>query len=210
MHSPLGFPFLTRLVPLSQPVSQIPEPRLVHRVGGATRAHRHSHSRSKKFPFFNSPPAHPHPPSFTHSLTHSCSLPHSHANIFLCYFCYYITPSYLTKWVSLKVYHIIFPLMPSPSLTYPLQGSDSKGANLFKTRCAQCHTLEAGGPNKIGPNLHGLFGRKSGLVEGFQYTDANKEKGVVWNESSLVGCFRCLTSSLASLARPADPRESAV
>lgn len=75
----------------------------------------------------------------------------------------------------------------SLSLTCPSEGSDSKGANLFKTRCAQCHTLEAGGANKIGPNLHGLFGRKSGLVEGFQYTDANKQKGVVWTEDTLVG-----------------------
>ncbi|EEH05843.1 cytochrome c [Histoplasma capsulatum G186AR] len=64
-------------------------------------------------------------------------------------------------------------------------GDSAKGANLFKTRCAQCHTLEEGGANKIGPNLHGLFGRKSGQVEGYSYTDANKSKGVVWNEETL-------------------------
>ncbi|OJD26742.1 cytochrome c [Blastomyces percursus] len=64
-------------------------------------------------------------------------------------------------------------------------GDAAKGAGLFKTRCAQCHTLEEGGANKIGPNLHGLFGRKSGQVEGYSYTDANKQKGVVWDENTL-------------------------
>ncbi|EGD93684.1 cytochrome c [Trichophyton tonsurans CBS 112818] len=66
-----------------------------------------------------------------------------------------------------------------------LPGDASKGAGLFKTRCASCHTLEEGGANKVGPNLFGLFGRKSGQVEGFSYTDANKQKGVTWDENTL-------------------------
>jgi cytochrome c2 len=65
-------------------------------------------------------------------------------------------------------------------------GDAKKGANLFKTRCAQCHTLGEGEGNKIGPNLHGLFGRHTGSVEGFSYTDANKAKGIEWNEGTLV------------------------
>jgi hypothetical protein len=65
-------------------------------------------------------------------------------------------------------------------------GDVKKGANLFKTRCAQCHTLGEGEGNKIGPNLHGLFGRHTGQVEGFSYTDANKAKGIEWNKDTLV------------------------
>jgi cytochrome c len=33
--------------------------------------------------------------------------------------------------------------------------------------------------------LHGLFGRQSGQVPGFSYTDANKSKGVVWTDATL-------------------------
>merc|ERR1712029_509192 len=65
------------------------------------------------------------------------------------------------------------------------QGDAKKGADLFKTRCAQCHTLKEGEGNKIGPLLHGLFGRKTGQVDGYSYTDANKQKGITWDENTL-------------------------
>lgn len=67
----------------------------------------------------------------------------------------------------------------------PSAGDVKKGANLFKTRCAQCHTVEANGGNKIGPALHGLFGRKTGSVDGYSYTDANKQANVTWDDKTL-------------------------
>ncbi|KAJ6096475.1 cytochrome c-like domain-containing protein [Penicillium sp. IBT 16267x] len=64
-------------------------------------------------------------------------------------------------------------------------GDSAKGAKLFQTRCAQCHTIDAAGTNKVGPKLHGLMGRKTGSVEGYAYTDANKDAGVEWTEDTL-------------------------
>ncbi len=58
------------------------------------------------------------------------------------------------------------------------------GEKVFK-KCKACHTVEEGGKNKIGPNLHGVIGREAALVEGYKYTKAMRESGLVWDEETL-------------------------
>jgi cytochrome c len=49
-------------------------------------------------------------------------------------------------------------------------------------KCAPCHSVGEDATNKVGPVLNGLDGRKAGAVEGFSYSDGNKNSGITWNE----------------------------
>lgn len=49
-------------------------------------------------------------------------------------------------------------------------------------KCLACHAIGEGAKNKVGPALNGLDGRKSGTVEGYSYSDANKNSGITWGK----------------------------
>ena len=59
----------------------------------------------------------------------------------------------------------------------------AKGQRVFN-RCKVCHSVNEG-QNGLGPSLHGLIGRTSGTAEGFKFSDAMTEKGVVWTAETL-------------------------
>jgi cytochrome c len=59
------------------------------------------------------------------------------------------------------------------------------GATTFK-KCAVCHDIGENAKNKIGPVLNGIDGRHSGSVAGYNYSDANKNSGITWNEATFI------------------------
>jgi cytochrome c len=65
-------------------------------------------------------------------------------------------------------------------------GNEARGERLFNQQCKACHTLDKDGARTVGPNLHGLVGRKAGSTEGFSSSDAMKASGIVWDDKTLV------------------------
>lgn len=52
-------------------------------------------------------------------------------------------------------------------------------------QCQSCHDFTAGGPNRIGPNLHDVFGRHSASHPGFDYSEGMRGHNVTWDYLTL-------------------------
>ena len=57
-------------------------------------------------------------------------------------------------------------------------------------KCMACHAIGEGAKNKVGPELNGLDGRKSGTTEGYSYSEANKNSGITWNKDVFLEYIR--------------------
>jgi cytochrome c len=75
------------------------------------------------------------------------------------------------------------PAAPAEVTYASLTGNAANGEKLF-TVCKTCHVAEKG-VNRVGPSLWGVVGRKAGSIEGFKYSPANKNSGIVWTEDNL-------------------------
>src|SRR6187455_696967 len=73
-------------------------------------------------------------------------------------------------------------VIASTAVTSSALAQDVAAGKTSFNKCLACHAIGENAKNKVGPELNGLDGRKSGTAEGYNYSDANKNSGITWNK----------------------------
>ena len=72
--------------------------------------------------------------------------------------------------------------------SFPAAAQDAAAGQRVFNQCRVCHVIEDNGRNGVGPNLHGIVGRKAASLSSYSYSSAMKAKGDegwVWTEDNL-------------------------
>jgi cytochrome c len=64
----------------------------------------------------------------------------------------------------------------------PASAADAERGEQLYEGCQDCHSLDK---NDIGPRHRGVFGRRAGSIPDYAYSDALKQSGIVWDETTL-------------------------
>jgi cytochrome c len=78
----------------------------------------------------------------------------------------------------------LFGLAAAPTA----QAQDVAAGQRVFNQCRACHVIENNGRNGVGPNLHGVVGRRAGTIQGFRYSANMRtlaEGGLTWDEATL-------------------------
>jgi cytochrome c len=87
-----------------------------------------------------------------------------------------VTPIHLAALAALA--------LPAPASAASAAGDAAAGEAKFKV-CKVCHQVGENARNFVGPELNGVVGRRAGTVPGYNYSDANKNSGLIWDEATL-------------------------
>ena len=78
----------------------------------------------------------------------------------------------------------VFAALALISYSLPSHAQDAAAGEKVFVQCRACHQVGEDAKNLVGPKLNGLFGRTAGSIEGYSYSDANKNSGIVWDEKT--------------------------
>ena len=67
----------------------------------------------------------------------------------------------------------------------PASAQDAAAGEKIFLKCKACHQIGETAKNAVGPVLNGVVGRHSGSIEGYNYSEANKNSGLTWDEATL-------------------------
>jgi cytochrome c len=70
------------------------------------------------------------------------------------------------------------------TVTIP-SGDSAAGEGVFRRICMACHIATRTGPTRLGPTLFGVVGRRAGSIEGFRYSQANRNSDATWTPEVL-------------------------
>ena len=88
-----------------------------------------------------------------------------------------------------QIFGTLFVMAVAAATSGALAQDADAGKTSFN-KCLACHAIGENAKNKVGPVLNGLDGRKSGTVEGYSYSDANKNSGITWNKETFLEYIR--------------------
>jgi len=77
----------------------------------------------------------------------------------------------------------LLTILPVSALAFSARAQEAAAGKTSFNKCLPCHAIGEGAKNKVGPELNGLDGRKSGTAPDYTYSDANKNSGITWNEA---------------------------
>jgi cytochrome c len=77
----------------------------------------------------------------------------------------------------------VFAVIASSAATSAVLAQDVAAGKTAFNKCMACHAIGEGAKNKVGPELNGLDGRNAGSAPDYNYSDANKNSGITWNEA---------------------------
>jgi cytochrome c len=85
---------------------------------------------------------------------------------------------------SVKTLPLVLVTTIASAIAAPASAQDVEAGRMVFNKCRPCHQIGEGAKNLVGPELNGLIGRKAGSVAGYQYSEANKNSGIAWDEAT--------------------------